>query len=166
MPSKKNSLILPLATLFIGLVFLVDILTPVGYAEWTLYAIPVALCIFGARVGAPALAAFVCCLLMVPGYLVSPDALNADIAFANRIIGGVVIWLVAAIGTRFVLTRKEIERLNWLERGRALVATRIAGVQGPGDIARNVLAALVEYTGCPAGAFYLRQESQLVRIGG
>ena len=165
MPSKKNSLILPLATLFIGLVFLVDILTPVGYAEWTLYAIPVALCIFGARVGAPALAAFVCCLLMVPGYLVSPDALNADIAFANRIIGGVVIWLVAAIGTRFVLTRKEIERLNWLERGRALVATRIAGVQGPGDIARNVLAALVEYTGCPAGAFYLRQESQLVRIG-
>ena len=60
MPSKKNHLLLPLAALLIGLVFAVDILTPVGYAEWALYAIPVALCLFGTIVAAPVAAALIC----------------------------------------------------------------------------------------------------------
>ncbi len=165
MPSKNNHLLLPLAALLIGLVFAVDILTPVGYAEWALYAIPVALCLFGTIVAAPVGAAVICTILMIPGYLLSPAGLHTDIAYANRIIGSVVLWAMAVVGTRFVLTRKEVERLNWLERGRALVATRVGGVQSPADIARNVLAACVEFTACPAGVFYLKQDNEVVRLG-
>ena len=165
MPAKKNRLILPFAALLIGLVFILDLRTPVGYAEWTLYALPVALCLFGNSAAAPVVAALVCTILMVPGYIVSPAGVYTEIAYANRIVGSVVLWLVAAIGTRFVLTRQEVERLNWLERGRAMIATRIGGVQGPTDIARNVLAGFVEYSGCAAGVFYLRQENEVVRLG-
>ena len=147
---NQNRLILPFAALMIGLIFIVDLLTPVGYAEWALYAIPVALCLFGNSAMAPVAAALICTILMVPGYIASPAGMFVEIAYANRIIGIVVLWLMAAVGTRFVLTRQEVERLNWLERGRALMATRIGGVQGPSDIAGNVLASFVEYTGCAA----------------
>jgi len=102
---------------------------------------------------------------MVPGYFMSPAGMHTEIAYANRIIGSVVLWVVAVVGTRFILARQEVERLTWLERGKAMVATRIGGVQSPADIARNVLAAVVEYTACPAGVFYLRQDNEVVRIG-
>jgi signal transduction histidine kinase/DNA-binding response OmpR family regulator len=102
---------------------------------------------------------------MVPGFIMSPNGLHTDIAFANRIIGVVVLWVVAVVGTRFIIARREVERLTWLERGKSLVASRLAGVQQPADVARNVLAAFAEYTACPAGVFYLRQEDEMVRIG-
>jgi signal transduction histidine kinase/DNA-binding response OmpR family regulator len=165
MHPKKNSLLLPFAALLIALVFTADVLTPLGYAEWTLYVVPVALCLFIGRPGAPLLAGLACSLLMIVGYVFSPEGLDVKMAWINRIMGSVAIWVVAIVASRFISTRREIERLTWLERGRALMSSRIAGVQTPEEIARSVLATLVEYTGCAAGVFYRREGDHMVRIG-
>jgi signal transduction histidine kinase/DNA-binding response OmpR family regulator len=164
MHSKKHNLLLPFAALLIGLVFAADAITPLGYAEWTLYAVPVALCLFAGQAAAPLVAAAGCSILLIAGYVVSPVGSDAEMAFINRILGSIAIWMVAIVGSRFISARREIERLTWLERGKALVAGRIAGVQSPEEIGSNVLAALVEYTGCAAGVFYRRQDDHVVRL--
>jgi hypothetical protein len=127
MPSKKQSLFLPLAGMLIALIFAADALTPLGYAEWTLYVVPVALCLFVGQMAAPLVAAIACSALLAVGYLLSPPGSDAYLALINRTLGAVGIWVVALVGSRFISARREIERLTWLERGKALVASRIAG---------------------------------------
>ncbi|HZH06873.1 MAG TPA: hypothetical protein VEY69_09385, partial [Lautropia sp.] len=71
MPSKKQSLFLPLAGMLIALIFAADALTPLGYAGWTLYVVPVALCLFVGQMAAPLVAAVACSALLAIGYLLS-----------------------------------------------------------------------------------------------
>ncbi|MEO6270924.1 MAG: hypothetical protein ABIP08_11545, partial [Lautropia sp.] len=165
MHSQKSSFLLPVAALLIALIFVADVLTPMGYAEWTLYVIPVALCLFVGHAGAPLVAAFACSMLLGLGYFVARDDTGADVVLINRGLGAVAIWVVALVGTRFISARREIERLTWLERGKALISVRVAGAQQPEEIGINALAALVEYTHCVAGVFYRVQDGQLLRIG-
>ena len=150
--------------MLIALIFAADALTPLGYAEWTLYVVPVALCLFVGQMAAPLVAAIACSALLAVGYLLSPPGSDAYLALINRTLGAVGIWVVALVGSRFISARREIERLTWLERGKALVASRIAGVQTPEEIGRSVLAAFVEYTDCAVGVFYRTQGDRVVRI--
>jgi len=164
MPSKKHSLFLPFSGLLIALIFAADALTPLGYAEWTLYVVPVALCLFVGQVAAPLVAAIGCSALLAMGYFLSPEGVDSHMALVNRILGAIGLWVVAIVGSRFISARREIERLTWLERGKALVAARIAGVQTPAELGSSVLAAFVEYTRCPVGVFYRRSGDRVMRI--
>ena len=164
MNSQKSPFLLPIAAILIGLVFAVDVLTPLGYAEWTLYIVPVALCLFVKRAAAPLVAAVACSVLLIVGYVISPEGTQGNIAFVNRILGAIALWVVALVGNRFITARREIERLTWLEQGKALISARLAGVQRPEDIGRNVLAAITEYTRCATSVFYRLQGEQLHRI--
>ncbi len=152
------------ALLLTGLVFAADLITPVGYAEWTLYVVPIALCLASRQPNTPLLAATAATGLILIGYLLSPAGAQTHMAIINRMMGTVAFWVVAAAGARFITTRREVERLTWLEQGKASLTHELAGVQTPESLAKNALAALAEYTGCVAGTFYQVQGDRLVRL--
>ena len=164
MHPQRSNFLLPVAALLIGLIFATDILTPLGYAEWTLYVVPIALCLFVGQPSAPPIAAVACSILLVLGYFISPEGAESYMALVNRILGAIALWVVAIVGNRFITARREIERLTWLEQGKAIVSARLAGVQRPEELATNLLAALAEYTKCVSGAFYRVQDGRLHRI--
>ncbi len=166
MQKKKHqgTVQLSIAFLLTGLVFVADILTPLGYAEWTLYVVPIALCLSARHPSTPIIAATAATGLILIGYLLSPVGAQTQMSLVNRLLGVVAFWVVAAAGARFITARREVERLTWLEQGKASLTHQLAGVQTPEPLAENVLAALAEYSGCVAGAFYQVQGDRLVRL--
>src|SRR5690606_28433735 len=135
-----------------------------GYAEWTLYVVPIALCLSARHPSTPIIAATAATGLILIGYLLSPVGAQTQMSLVNRLLGVVAFWVVAAAGARFITARREVERLTWLEQGKASLTHQLAGVQTPEPLAENVLAALAEYSGCVAGAFYQVQGDRLVRL--
>ena len=73
-PSTKSALSLYVAIVAISAaLFGIDTLTRVGYAEWLLYLVPVALTLFQPRPLAPFLVVGGQIVLLITGFLMSPD---------------------------------------------------------------------------------------------
>ena len=72
------------------LVFIIDALTPLGYAEWVFYFIPVALCVFQSNRQLPLMVVAVLMPLMLLGYWMAPTGLDQLLAVFKRVMAQVV----------------------------------------------------------------------------
>ena len=84
------------------LVFLIDSLTPLGYAEWTFYILPVALCAFSRQLQLPVVVTLVLLPLIVLGYLLSPPGASEQVALVNRSLAIFVVIAVAWLTRRVI----------------------------------------------------------------
>jgi hypothetical protein len=84
---------------FVGAVFVLDLLTPLGIPYWLLYSVP----FFFIRYSTPRhfayLLAMVCTILVLVGYVLSPGG-NAE-SLAHRASAAMLLWAVA-----FTLARR------------------------------------------------------------
>ncbi len=147
-------------------VFLIDSLTPLGYAEWVLYVLPVAMCLLGNQPQLPAVTAIALLPLLVLGYLLSPAGSDPTQAIFNRSMALLSVLGVAYIVRGTLDERRRARRLMWLEQGRAEVSRNILGEPSVELLAERVLHALARYMDAQVGAFYRLQGDTLVRYAG
>jgi signal transduction histidine kinase/CheY-like chemotaxis protein len=138
------------------IVLVADQLTPLGYAEWILYMVPVALTVFMRRPDLPLIVGAISSLLLIVGYYVSP--LNEelkDVAVANRILGLITIWLVAAVCYRAVRNKLMVSQKEWLQVGQAKINSSMVGELKLDQLCTNVLEILTDYLGAKAAAIFV-----------
>jgi two-component system cell cycle sensor histidine kinase/response regulator CckA len=95
---RLDPLMLAVIILLAGGIFVVDLHTPLGVADWIWYMIPLLLSEYLRRYWVPFLLAFVFSLLIIAGYYFSPaGGLDRHTGWVDRVVGSVVLWVVSFI---------------------------------------------------------------------
>ena len=164
MPSKddKDALVYLGIAALLAFVFILDYFTRLGLAEWVFYVLPIGLCLFQARPLVPLGAALVATVLIVVGFLVSPQGIAPELALVNRAFGLVTIWIAAFIVRQTLVTRAAAVRLSWLTRGAAQIAQSAIGDLKPAEVAGALLSTLTSFVGAQTAVMYRRESGALV----
>jgi len=85
-----------------------DLIMPLGVADWVLYFVPLLLSVYVGRRSSPLILAAVFSGLTLLGFFFSPPGVDPRLAFVSRLIGVCVQWLVAYMLWR----RKRMEEKN------------------------------------------------------
>jgi hypothetical protein len=99
-----HTLIAVIAALLV-LVFILDVLTPLGIATWALYVVPLGLTSWSSIRSLLPITAIVCSVLILLGYYYSSPGVSFEYAVINRALGVVMLWVVV-----FVLWSKREEQ--------------------------------------------------------
>ena len=99
-----HTLIAVIAALVV-LVFVLDLLTPLGIVIWALYVVPLGLTIWSSIRRLLPITAIVCSVLVLLGYFYSPPGVSFEYVVLNRFLGIVMLWVVV-----FFLWSKRDER--------------------------------------------------------
>ncbi|MBQ1764258.1 MAG: GAF domain-containing protein, partial [Aquincola sp.] len=150
-----------------ALIFLVDVQTPLGYAEWALYMIPMALTLLQQRLWVPLVQAAVSTVLIIVGYFYSGGNVSATgFAHVNRGIGIVAVWTIAFTVVQALKTRRQVADVLWQQQGESAVAQALLGELTPEQIGQKAMRALCEFTHAPVGVLYRLEGNTLLRCGG
>src|SRR5574341_2200883 len=76
----------------IVMVFVLDLLTPLGLVIWTLYVIPLGLASWSSIRSLLPITAGVCSVLVILGYFYSPPGASFEYVVINRPLGIVMLW--------------------------------------------------------------------------
>lgn len=147
-------------------VFLLDLVTPLGYAPWVLYMLPVGASLLHGDPLAPLAVAAVASVASVFGFFLSPVGIDPQLAAINRLFGAAAVWAMAGAVWHAIRTRNRNGDLLWLQKGRGVVARALLGDQSAEDVGRNAMGALARLTGADVGVLYRLDGSRLVRSGG
>lgn len=150
-----------------ALIFLVDVQTPLGYAEWAMYMIPMALTLLQQRLWVPLVQAAVSTVLIIVGYYYSGGNLAASgFAHVNRGIGIAAVWTIAFTVMQALKMRRQVGDVLWQQQGESAVAQALLGELTPEQIGQRAMRALCEFTHAPVGVLYRLEGQTLVRCGG
>ena len=162
-PSTKSAFPFHLAIVFIsGIVFLVDTRTRVGYAEWMLYMVPVALTLFQPRPLLPFYVVAGQILLLVTGFLLSPDGIDAQIGAINRVVGFLVLVCIAFLVRKVIIERNRAQKLIWLQQGDGELSASMLGELAVGELGDKMLHTLCRYVDAQVGLLYRIDGSTLI----
>ena len=144
------------------LVFLLDAFTPLGYAEWIFYFIPVALCIFQNNRHFPLAVVAVLMPLMLAGFYLSPPGADEFLAIFNRAMAFIVVAGVAYLARTVIIERVRAQHLMWLERGRAEVSRTMPGELTVHEVSESILQAVARYLDAQVGVLYRLVDGKLM----
>ncbi|MEA3123345.1 MAG: hypothetical protein QOD67_364, partial [Caballeronia sp.] len=165
--SRNRSVWLTFAiAMLLLIVFAVDWLTPLRVAIWVFYMLPVALCMWVDRPNMPFITAGVASVLMFTGYiLTNTDALTGQIVLQlNRVIGVIVMFVLAGVGHLYIKTRLNLQRSAWLKQGEVQIGLQMRGDLVPAAVGQGILRSLVPYVGAHVAVLYSREGNALERI--
>ena len=145
---------------------LLDAITPLGYAEWTLYFLAVALAFFQQNPRGPLLVAAIATVQVAAGAWLSPDGIDPFMANLNRAIGAVGFWILAWVVRDALMARQQVSEALWLEESLAELMVSLRGTQSPETLASNALGVLAQRLDAPIGALYRCTADELVLVGG
>lgn len=94
-PKKADLFISVLVVALTALVFVLDLLTPLGVAMWALYVLPLGLTRWSPLGPLTFIVAGACTALIVLGYLYAPPGASPDVAISNRLLGVLMVWITA-----------------------------------------------------------------------
>src|SRR3984893_3827926 len=153
-------------TMLLLTVFAIDWLTPLRVAVWVFYMLPVALCMWVDRPNAPFITAGAASVLTPTGYiLTNGDALTVSLVLhLNRVIGVIVIFVLAGVGHLYIKTRLNLQRSAWLKQGEVQIGLQMRGDLDPASIRDGILRSLVPYVGAKVAVLYSREGDALERI--
>jgi signal transduction histidine kinase/CheY-like chemotaxis protein len=153
-------------TMLLLTVFAIDWLTPLRVAVWVFYMLPVALCMWVDRPNAPFITAGAASVLTLTGYiLTNGDALTGSLVLQlNRVIGVIVIFVLAGVGHLYIKTRLNLQRSAWLKQGEVQIGLQMRGDLDPASIGDGILRSLVPYVGAKVAVLYSREGDALERI--
>nr|WP_314628151.1 response regulator [uncultured Noviherbaspirillum sp.] len=162
-PSAKSALSLYIAiTILSAIVFGVDTMTRVGYAEWLLYLVPVALTLFQPRPLAPFLVVAGQIVLLLTGFLMSPEGIDAQVGATNRIMGFVVLVAIAFLVHKIIIERNRSQKLIWLQQGDSEISASMLGELDVGQLGDRMLHTLCRYTDAQLALLYRADDARLV----
>ncbi|HEY1076354.1 MAG TPA: response regulator [Fontimonas sp.] len=161
MPTR---LFVGIVTGLLAAVFLIDLQTPLGSAEWVLYLVPCAACLFSREPRLPLAIAAISSLLMVLGFLNSPPGLDPSAAAVNRSMGALAVWLVSVAAYLVLRDRERLRQFAWVQAGESKLAEDLRGEQAPEAVAAAVLNTLVRYVDARVGVLYRLEGGRLLRM--
>ena len=92
--------------------FLVDLITPLGVTDWVWYAIPLLFSLYVGSRTFPYVLAAVLSLLLLAGFFLSPPGIDSGLALISRLVGIVVIWVMALMIWHHKRTLAEVNMLS------------------------------------------------------
>jgi CheY-like chemotaxis protein/signal transduction histidine kinase len=157
----------PIVAAMVLTILVVDIQTPLGFAEWALYLIPMALTLLQRSLAVPFVVAAASTACIIAGYLLSPGGVTSTtVAITNRSIGTVALWTLAITIWQALRTRQLAQSLLWLQQGETAVAQALLGEQTPQDVGSHATEALCRVLGAQLGVAYRLDERLLTFCGG
>ncbi len=147
-------------------VFLIDLLTPLGYVEWMLYLLPVGMALFQTHVALPYALAGVATVMIVIGFFASSTGVDPALAATNRSLGAVLTWVLAFVVHQALRAGTRAERLLWQQEGKTSIAQALMGELTPHEVGRNGARALCEVLGAQLGAVYRAEGKTITAVGG
>lgn len=148
--------------LMIAAIFVVDVLTPTGFAIWVFYVAAVVFCkLLTWRPNAPIEVASAASALVIVGYVLQRDrpAELQQLAELNRGIGVVTLMTLGIVGRLLVLRKIKVTAADWLKAGQNGLAAKLQGEQSLADLGKGSLGYLSEYVGAQVGAIYTSNDS-------
>ena len=146
--------------------FVIDSLTPLGYAEWALYCVSIALTLFQSGIAWPVRMALITSVLSVGGFLLSPAGVDWSLAVSNRTFGGLSCWAMALVIRQALKDRQRVRGIMWMQQGRADLVQSVRGEMTPETLAGQAMRALCRHLDAQVGALYRLQGEDLVLLGG
>jgi signal transduction histidine kinase/DNA-binding response OmpR family regulator len=143
------------------LVFLLDAFTPLGYAEWVFYIVPVALCTLQNNRNFALAVVAVLMPMMLGGYYLSPPGADPVVAIFNRCMAFVVVAGVAYLARTVITERVRAQHLMWLERGRAEVSRNMLGELTVPQVSGQILQAVARYVDAQVAVLYRVADGKL-----
>jgi CheY-like chemotaxis protein len=144
------------------LIFVIDALTPLGFAEWIFYIVPVALCSLGRKPQLPFVIAVALTPLLILGYMLSPVGADELIAIINRAMAFILVFGVAFLARQVVNERLRSQHLMWIEKGRTTVSQNILGEPTVEELAESVVRGLSSYFGAQLAVLYRLEGNRLL----
>ncbi len=145
-------------------IFVIDLETPAGVADWIFYVAPIALCVLQRKPMMPLIVAFAASILSIAGHFGSPAGIDPGLANMNRAFGLFAVWLMAVMVRQTLITRAKTERLAWLAEGQAQIAKSALGDLRPEETGDRLLSALAAYLDAQVGVLYRIESGTLLRI--
>jgi CheY-like chemotaxis protein/signal transduction histidine kinase len=145
-------------------VFAADLFTPLGYAVWIVYLVPLAVCLFTWRPVLPLLVALVVTVLMAVTYVTDTPGFDLEMAAVNRLLGLFTAWVFAGVGRVFIGNRIALQTQEWLQSGEAGLSARLVGEQRLDRMGEAVLRYLAELLEAQAGAIFLEDGGSFRRF--
>jgi hypothetical protein len=118
----------PGIALFLGAVFFLEIQMPLGFTPWLLYIIPLGLSYWAPYLYAPLAVATACTLLVVVGYVLSPDGVPASMALTNRAFGTVTFWALGLLILQYKILGDRLSQLTKTLATELMERTRDLGL--------------------------------------
>ena len=163
--SQPDPLLLVATALLVAGVFLSDLFVPLGVAVWVFYLAPLGLCLYTWRPNLPLLVALAATALSVVAFVIPrPEDLAPRISAINRTIGVVTNGSPPWSWRQFIALRTEVDRQDWVKRGRMALAEAVRGEPKPEELGRKVLELLARTLDGQVGAFYVREDDALRRV--
>ena len=144
-------------------VFVGDMATPLGFAVWAFYLVPVALTLFTWQPKLPIAISFAASVLLIIGFFASPPLIDPRVAVANRVVGFVIIWIVSYISSQSIRNRLMVRSQQWVQSGEATVSERMVGELRLEQLGENVLQTISQYISAHAALFYVEDGGQFRR---
>ena len=138
-----------------GVVFISDLLTPLGNLVAVGYLLPVVFSYFTWRPLVPTYAAAGATLLILAGLFLSPPGIDPFLSAKNRSFVMGTSWVLAALGYHFIQNKLAIRKQEWLQTGQTLLSERMAGDPNMERLGARILSTVAEYLDAPAGAFFI-----------
>jgi CheY-like chemotaxis protein len=166
-PQEKRDWAAVVASAALSLiVFVADMRTPLGYAVWAMYLLPVGATLFQRRPWMPFAVAAASSALTVAGFFGSPQGISDQLSIVNRVIGGFSVWVLAVVISQVLATRASVGALLWLRRSESLLSQRLLGSDTAENVADRACAALCELLGAHTAVLYRLEGTTLHRSGG
>jgi len=165
---KQPPLALIAIPLLMLLVFVADLLTPLGVAVWILYVVPLALTLLSRNRNLPLIAGGIAFALMAFTMLTDEPGIALWVAQVNRLCGVIVVWTIAFLARNLIIQRERVEREEWVRRTEADVLSAMQGERTLGEIGAGGLAVLANALDAPVAAMYASEgpEQSLVAARG
>ncbi len=159
---RKRSRTSPIIFFLIGAamvaVILADLLTPLGFAVWILYLVPLAACVFART---PILPLYVAAISTVATAFFGANPFGGATVVApwvtvmNRTLYAATLWPVAFMIRQILRSRQVTEDEQWLRRTQALLLEALQGELPIAEVGSRLLSGLASAVGAQVGALYV-----------
>ena len=135
-------------------VFILDLMTPLGFAVWILYLLPLLLAFRGNEPTAPVVVGALVWVALATGYYLGADGINPEIAGINRLMAAVIVAGVALAGRALILGRNRLRDADWVQKGEVDIARAVQGDLTPRTLSNQALEVLGARLGVRAAVIY------------
>lgn len=147
------------------LVFVVDLLVPLGTAVWIVYLVPTVLSYLAWRQQVPLFVAVAVTILVIVGFNVDRPGIDPSVAIVNRSMGVATVWVLAGIGAYFIRSKRAVRRQEWFRTGQVGLSRQMGGDLTVEQLAEQVVSYLCSYLGARAATMFVRDGERFVRVG-
>jgi CheY-like chemotaxis protein len=126
------------------------------------YLVPVALTLFQPRPLAPFIVVAGQIVLLLTGFLMSPEGIDAQVGATNRIMGFVVLVAIAFLVQKIIIERNRSQKLIWLQQGDSELSASMLGELDVGQLGDKMLHTLCRYTDAQLALLYRADGARLV----